>query len=112
MCCHTAAAVNFYSAVECRLFKNGHDADAAAAYASALEDLTFNSKPVINSLTMIAEESARDVGAVAAIVSTIEETLRSRPPDKKLPVMYLLDSISKNVKGKFAEHFAHNLRPR
>ena len=86
-----------------------HDADAAAAYASALEDLTFNSKPVINSLTMIAEESARDVGAVAAIVSTIEETLRSRPPDKKLPVMYLLDSISKNVKGKFIEHFAHNL---
>ena len=23
--------------------------------------------------------------------------------------MYLLDSISKNVKGKFIEHFAHNL---
>ena len=85
-----------------------HDADAAPPTPPP-SNLTFNSKPVINSLTMIAEESARDVGAVAAIVSTIEETLRSRPPDKKLPVMYLLDSISKNVKGKFIEHFAHNL---
>ena len=80
--------------------------EAVQNYMESLEDLTFNSKPIINSLTMIAEESVEEA---AAIVTAIERTIAARPPDKKLPVMYLLDSICKNVGGAFIEQFEHNL---
>ena len=83
-----------------------YDEATASSYASSLEDLTFNSKPIINSLTMIADESQAHA---YTIVSVIERTLASRPPDKKLPLMYLLDSITKNVGGAFKEHFGKNL---
>lgn len=80
--------------------------EAASDYAISLEELTFNSKPIINSLTMIAEESLE---FAPAIVGVIERTLAERPPDKKLPVMYLLDSISKNVGGAYIDQFAIHL---
>ena len=33
--------------------------DVCEEYASSLEDLTFNSKPLINVLTMLAEENSK-----------------------------------------------------
>ena len=80
--------------------------EAASDYAISLEELTFNSKPIINSLTMIAEECLE---FAPAIVGVIERTLSERPPDKKLPLMYLLDSISKNVGGAYVDQFAIHL---
>lgn len=80
--------------------------DAAAAFTESLEELTFNSKPIINSLTMIADE---EQAHAAALVHVIQQTIHSRPADKKLPVMYLLDSITKNVGGAYIKHFASGL---
>ena len=81
-------------------------AEAASSYAEELEELTFNSKPIINSLTMIAEEL---IDSCPAIVSVIERKILSAGSDKKLPLMYLLDSICKNVKGVYISQFALSL---
>ena len=39
-----------------------------ALYASELADLTFNSKPAINTLTMLAAENARAAPSIAAAI--------------------------------------------
>ncbi|KAM9846851.1 pre-mRNA cleavage complex 2 protein Pcf11 isoform 2-T2 [Aulostomus maculatus] len=80
--------------------------DACREYQSSLEDLTFNSKPHINMLTILAEENinfARD------IVAIIEAQISKAPATEKLPVLYLVDSIVKNVGGEYLAVFAKNL---
>ncbi|KAM9365908.1 pre-mRNA cleavage complex 2 protein Pcf11-like [Pholidichthys leucotaenia] len=80
--------------------------DACREYQSSLEDLTFNSKPHINMLTILVEEN---LGFAKEIVAIIEAQIRKVPPEQKLPVLYLMDSIVKNVGGEFLEAFAENL---
>ena len=46
--------------------------DICKDYASSLEDLTFNSKPLINMLTMLAEENRQ---LAAEIVKLIEKRI-------------------------------------
>ncbi|CAG8669655.1 6757_t:CDS:10 [Rhizophagus irregularis] len=75
-------------------------------YLASLQDLTFNSKPIITNLTIIAQEN---INAARAIVQAIEEQIRTCPPQHKLPVLYLLDSISKNVGGTYIMLFSRNL---
>ncbi|KAM7397428.1 hypothetical protein PAMA_005632 [Pampus argenteus] len=80
--------------------------DACREYQSSLEDLTFNSKPHINMLTILAEENhvfAKD------IVAIIEAQISKAPSAEKLPVLYLVDSIVKNVGGEYRAVFAKNL---
>ncbi|XP_069495971.1 pre-mRNA cleavage complex 2 protein Pcf11 [Ambystoma mexicanum] len=80
--------------------------DACREYQSSLEDLTFNSKPHINMLTILAEENlpfARD------IVALIEAQIAKAPTAEKLPVMYLMDSIVKNVGREYLDAFSKNL---
>ncbi|XP_053188224.1 pre-mRNA cleavage complex 2 protein Pcf11 [Scomber japonicus] len=80
--------------------------DACREYQSSLEDLTFNSKPHINMLTILAEENldfAKD------IVAIIEAQISKAPTAEKLPVLYLVDSIVKNVGGEYLAVFAKNL---
>ncbi|XP_072317852.1 pre-mRNA cleavage complex 2 protein Pcf11 isoform X2 [Eucyclogobius newberryi] len=80
--------------------------DACREYESSLEDLTFNSKPHINMLTILAEENiafARD------IVGIIEAQISKAPAQEKLPVLYLVDSIVKNVGRDYLPVFAKNL---
>ncbi|KAG7273799.1 hypothetical protein CRUP_016543, partial [Coryphaenoides rupestris] len=80
--------------------------DACREYQSSLEDLTFNSKPHINMLTILAEENlpfAKD------IVAIIEAQISKAPSSEKLPVLYLVDSIVKNVGGEYLAVFAKNL---
>ncbi|KAM4048171.1 pre-mRNA cleavage complex 2 protein Pcf11 [Anomaloglossus baeobatrachus] len=80
--------------------------DACRDYQSSLEDLTFNSKPHINMLTILAEENvqfARD------IVTLIEAQIAKAPSTEKLPVMYLMDSIVKNVGRNYQTAFAKNI---
>ncbi|ORY78612.1 hypothetical protein BCR37DRAFT_337516, partial [Protomyces lactucae-debilis] len=77
-----------------------------ADYAASLLDLTFNSKPIINMLTSIAQEN---IDGATAIAKAIEEHVAKAPPMHKLPAMYLLDSITKNVGAPYTPIFARNL---
>ncbi|XP_030636860.1 pre-mRNA cleavage complex 2 protein Pcf11 isoform X2 [Chanos chanos] len=80
--------------------------DACREYQSSLEDLTFNSKPHINMLTILAEENLHFAKDIVAI---IEAQIIKAPPAEKLPVLYLVDSIVKNVGGEYLDVFAKNL---
>jgi pre-mRNA cleavage complex 2 protein Pcf11 len=82
------------------------DNDVAAKYAEELVSLRMNSKPLINSLTMMAEDYMKQAPIV---VQTIESHLARAPPNCKLPVLYLIDSIIKNVKRDYITLFAENI---
>eukprot|EP01080_Neovahlkampfia_damariscottae_P001536 gene1536-12662_t len=75
-------------------------------YSEALSELKQNSKPQINSLTMIAEEN---MAAFKPIVQAIEKRLKEAPNSQKLTVLYLVDSICKNVGGPFIQEFGKNI---
>uniref|UniRef100_G1PRY9 Pre-mRNA cleavage complex 2 protein Pcf11 n=1 Tax=Myotis lucifugus TaxID=59463 RepID=G1PRY9_MYOLU len=80
--------------------------DACRDYQSSLEDLTFNSKPYINMLTMVAEEN---LPFAKEIVSLIEAQTAKAPSSEKLPLLYLMDSIVKNVGREYLAAFTKNL---
>ncbi|XP_030055959.1 pre-mRNA cleavage complex 2 protein Pcf11 isoform X2 [Microcaecilia unicolor] len=80
--------------------------DACRDYQSSLDDLTFNSKPHINMLTILAEEN---VQFAKDIVILIEAQIAKAPSSEKLPVMYLMDSIVKNVGREYLAAFSKNL---
>ncbi|KAL1934731.1 hypothetical protein VTP01DRAFT_6913 [Rhizomucor pusillus] len=75
-------------------------------YHAALYELTFNSKPIITNLTIMAQENQH---AAAQIVREIEQQIKHNSPDQKLPVLYLIDSICKNIGGVYIAHFARNI---
>ncbi|KAK4524206.1 hypothetical protein GAYE_SCF02G2105 [Galdieria yellowstonensis] len=81
--------------------------DASKEYSEFLLDLTFNSKPIIDNLTAIAAENKH---AAVGIVKAIESRIASVSPDKKLPTLYLLDSIVKNVGEPYRSLFEKNLQ--
>ncbi|KAI4793642.1 hypothetical protein KUCAC02_032585, partial [Chaenocephalus aceratus] len=72
------------------------DKDACREYLSSLEDLTFNSKPHINMLTILAEEN-------------LHFAKENRPVRREASRLYLVDSIVKNVGGEYLAVFAKNL---
>ncbi|XP_043484064.1 uncharacterized protein LOC122512348 isoform X2 [Leptopilina heterotoma] len=80
--------------------------EVADEYISSLADLSVNSKPLITMLTMLAEES---IEHAPAIVGAVEAHLQKVRSDCKLPVLYLIDSIVKNVKGNYLGLFSHNI---
>ncbi|KAF9970839.1 hypothetical protein BGZ73_006383 [Actinomortierella ambigua] len=75
-------------------------------YRAELNTLTFNSKPIITSLTIAAGEN---IANAQVIVQTVEERLRTAPPNQKLPTLYLIDSIIKIVGGPYVELFGQNI---
>ncbi|KAH7914222.1 hypothetical protein BJ138DRAFT_1177497 [Hygrophoropsis aurantiaca] len=72
-------------------------------YAARLAQLTINSRPIIQSLSMVAQEYSR---WAEIVVQCLEAHIRRVPPYMKLPSFYLLDAISKNVYDPYARHFA------
>ena len=49
-------------------YKNKMAEEIAAEYRTSLEDLTFNSKPVINMLTMVAEENIEHAEEITRVI--------------------------------------------
>ncbi|KAH8830485.1 hypothetical protein DL96DRAFT_1593135 [Flagelloscypha sp. PMI_526] len=77
-------------------------------YTQRLRELEFNSRPIIQGLSMLAQDYVR----FAEIVSECIEThIRSVAPWMKLPGFYLLDAISKNVYEPYHRTFARFVQP-
>ncbi|KAJ1982291.1 mRNA 3' end processing factor [Dimargaris verticillata] len=72
-------------------------------YLASLSDLISNERPVIKNLTIIAEENLH---AAPAIVDAIQARMKQAPRHQKLHVLYLIDSICKNVRRDYLSLFA------
>lgn len=63
-------------------------------YKQSLTELTFNSRPIIDTLTVIAGENKQ---VAEGIVDAVTTRIYKCVPEQKLFSLYLLDSICKNV---------------
>ncbi|CAJ1954586.1 unnamed protein product [Cylindrotheca closterium] len=80
------------------------DEEQLDEYREMVDDLgAFPDKVKINSLSMVAEDHAESPANAAAIYGVIRTPLVAKnvSSDKKLPLVYVIDSILKNVKGSY-----------
>ncbi|SCU85320.1 LADA_0D06854g1_1 [Lachancea dasiensis] len=78
----------------------------ASDFASILEELTCNSRPIITTLTKTAEEN---IACAQQIVDLIEKRIERCVPNHKLYAFYVLDSICKNAGSPYTIYFSRNL---
>ncbi|KAG6008182.1 hypothetical protein E4U43_000195 [Claviceps pusilla] len=91
--------------------------EVAEDYRHALEDLSSNMRFEISNLTVIARENTEHALAIADvlqqhILKVSPENSKPQtqaPPAKKLPSLYVLDSIVKNVGTPYTLYFGRNL---
>ncbi|KAL9041053.1 MAG: hypothetical protein Q9214_004249, partial [Letrouitia sp. 1 TL-2023] len=76
----------------------------AEDFKKELEDLTWNSKFIINNLTVIAGDYS---GQALSIARVLENHIQST--QHKIPALYVLDSIAKNIGSPYTHFFAQNL---
>ncbi|KAH6897437.1 hypothetical protein B0T10DRAFT_186333 [Thelonectria olida] len=85
---------------------SSESAEVAEDYRLALEDLSSNMRFEISNLTVIARENTEHALAIAEV---IQQHILKAPPIKKLPALYVLDSIVKNVGTPYTLYFGRNL---
>ncbi|KAL6875870.1 hypothetical protein HDV57DRAFT_161019 [Trichoderma longibrachiatum] len=81
-------------------------AEVAEDYRLALEDLSSNMRFEISNLTVIARENTEHALAIAEV---LQQHILKAPPNKKLPALYVMDSIVKNVGTPYTLYFGRNL---
>ena len=69
-------------------------------YARSLNELTFNSQPIIKTLTDIAGEN---VGMAEGIANAIFNRILKSIPEQKLFALYLLDSVCKTIGSPYSD---------
>ncbi|CAB4255029.1 similar to Saccharomyces cerevisiae YDR228C PCF11 mRNA 3' end processing factor [Maudiozyma barnettii] len=75
-------------------------------FTGVLEELTFNSKPIITTLTKLAEEN---ISCAQYFVDALEARINKCVPMQKLYAFYALDSICKNAGSPYTIYFSRNL---
>ncbi|KAF4587647.1 mRNA cleavage factor complex component Pcf11 [Ophiocordyceps camponoti-floridani] len=80
--------------------------EVAEDYRHALEDLSTNMRFEISNLTVIARENTEHALKIAQV---LQQHILKAPPNKKLPALYVLDSIVKNVGTPYTLYFGRNL---
>lgn len=75
-------------------------------FVSILEELTVNSRPIITTLTKIAEEN---IPFAQHFADALEARIDRCPPKQKLYALYALDSICKNAGSPYTIYFSRNL---
>ncbi|XP_034244505.1 uncharacterized protein LOC117647097 [Thrips palmi] len=76
---------------------------AVESFSRSLAELTVNSKPHINFLTLVAQQNSYQA---EAIVQTVHDQLIKTSCLTKLPILYLIDSIMKNVGKEYIDLFS------
>jgi hypothetical protein len=76
-------------------------------YDTRLAELTFNSKPIINDLTRLAEQNRAYAERVAECVH--RRISCEGVGERRMPFLYLTDSILKNVGGVYFAAFYPNM---
>ncbi|KAN0061413.1 mRNA 3' end processing factor [Thecaphora frezii] len=79
----------------------------ARMFQEHLASLTFNSKPIITNLTIIAHEHVHRMASVVA--KTLDDHIMQSHPSIRLPSLYLLDSICKNVGQPYTALWAERI---
>eukprot|EP00736_Rhodelphis_marinus_P001926 Rmarinus@m.15405 len=84
--------------------------DLLLVYEKSLNDLTTNAKPQIDALSITAKNNPHAAAMISeAIFERLRKKLRQDGPSvaaENLPVLYLIDSIFKNVGKPYTEFFA------
>ncbi|TEA17802.1 Uncharacterized protein C8034_v012233 [Colletotrichum sidae] len=81
-------------------------AEVAEDYRQALEDLATNVRFEISNLTMIAREQTEHAQVISEV---LQDHILRAPAHKKLPALYVLDSIVKNVGTPYTLFFGAKL---
>ncbi|KAH7089874.1 hypothetical protein FB567DRAFT_311592 [Paraphoma chrysanthemicola] len=81
-------------------------AEVAADFRDALQDLRMNSRPEISNLTLIAKENTEYAQAIS---TELEQHIKQTRPEFKLPALYVLDSIVKNVGTPYTVYLGRNM---
>ncbi|KAL4801451.1 hypothetical protein BDV18DRAFT_149231 [Aspergillus unguis] len=80
--------------------------EVAEDYKNSLEDLTTNDRFQISNLTVIAKENTEHAMAISRV---LENHIRATPPAQKLPALYVVDSIVKNVGTPYTLFLGRNM---
>ncbi|KAI1340113.1 hypothetical protein F5Y15DRAFT_407039 [Xylariaceae sp. FL0016] len=80
--------------------------EVAEDFRMALEDLQSNTRMEISNLTLIARENTEHALAISGVLT---DHVKKVAPHKKLPVLYLVDSIAKNVGTPYTLFFGRKL---
>ncbi|KAG9736160.1 hypothetical protein KCU59_g10071, partial [Aureobasidium melanogenum] len=80
--------------------------EVALDFQESLQDLQNNNRYEISNLTIIAKENTEHAQAIAMV---LEKHIKTTAPGRKLPALYVLDSIVKNVGTPYTVYLGRNL---